>query len=167
MATFRLLNEILIGREDPVKFNSDPNRFDSWTYWSRRSYLPSGIRAKDLSLQILKQIVEICDQNHIQLVIAALPNMGQVYAPALLTEDMDYGLPQKYVEEFSKTYSVPYFDLLPPLRNYVQQTHRNIYMGVDVHFNDEGHGLAGRLLFDDFMQLLSEQHVPVFLRETP
>jgi lysophospholipase L1-like esterase len=153
-ATFRVVNSFLTTPEDPRKIFEDPNRFDSWAYWSRVSYPPIGLKAKDLSLQMLSEILELCKGNNIQIFIVTIPYVNQVYAPELRTDKFDFRFPQKYIEEFSRTHSVPYLDLLPPLRSFARNSNAEIYVPEDGHFNDEGHRLVGNLLLNYFVEVV-------------
>ena len=153
-ATFRVVNGLLTTPEDPRKMFGDPNRFDSWAFWSRRSYPPVGLKAKDLSLQVLSKILELCKRNNIQICIVTIPYVNQVYAGQMTTGEIDFRLPQKYVEEFSRTHSVPYLDLLPALRSFAQNSDAVIYVPEDGHFNDEGHKLVGNLLLNYFAEVV-------------
>lgn len=153
-ATFRVINSLLTTPEDPRKIFADPNRFDSWAFWSRRSYPPVGLKAKNLSLQVLKQIVELCNRNNIRISIVTIPYVNQVYSEKMTTDEFDFRLPQMYVEEFSKRNSVPYLDLLPALRSYAQTSSTQIYLPEDGHFNDEGHRLVGNFLLNYFLKVV-------------
>jgi lysophospholipase L1-like esterase len=147
-ATFRLLNQLLMTREDPRNIFGDANRFDSWVFWSRRNYPPVAQKARELSLHVLNDIVNSCSRNQIQIVVVTIPYVNQVYAPEMITTEFDFHLPQMYLEDFLKGRDTLYFDLLPPLRDYFQRTGHEIYLRGDGHFNDEGHQLVGNLLLD-------------------
>jgi len=149
-ATFRVLNQLLMTREDPRKIFGDPDRFDSWVFWSKRDYPPIANKAKDLSLSELNEILNLCERNQIQLIVVTIPYVNQVYATELTSGEFDFRLPQKYVEDLLKGHSALYFDLLPSLRDYVHRTGHEIYLRGDGHFNDEGHELVGDLLLNYF-----------------
>ena len=137
------------------------NDFTSFTFWSQRNYPEVGIKAKEHSLQVLGNIKDFCNKNDIRLFIVSIPFEEQVYAKSLLGTDsngVEYNinLPQKYVEKWDSLNSVPYFDLLPALRSYVQQKNAALYPDQDVHFNNEGHYVVGKLLANFFEKNILE-----------
>ena len=152
--TFRIVNGLFTTPEDPRKMFADSKRFDSWAYWSRRSYPPVGIKAKELSLEVLGQILELCKRNNIKICIVTIPYVNQVYAAKMITDELDFRLPQKYVEEFCEMHSVECLDLLPTLRSFAQTSNAEIYVPEDGHFNDEGHRLVGNLLLNYFLEVV-------------
>jgi len=155
-ALFRVLNQLFETREDPRKIFADPNRFDSWVYWSKRTYTPVAEKAKQISLQVLGRILEFCGKNHIQAFVITIPYVNQVYSDEITTADYDFNLPQKYVSDSLKGSSAYYYDLLPPLRNYARNNRNEIYLPGDGHFNDEGHKLVAEILFNYFQNELHQ-----------
>lgn len=120
--------------------------------WSQKKYSKFAMKAKDLTLKALNDIRKLCNSNHIQFVIVSIPFKEQVYCSWLSNEDYDFTLPQKYLEEFSKTYSVLYLDLLSILRSYVRKNNKDIYLQNDVHFNNDGHYIVGKIVAQFFKE---------------
>lgn len=144
---------------DPAQFTIE-EKFTAFNYWIKADYDDVMLKAKDAALEELARIEQLTAQNGVQLVIVAIPMEEQVYAATWQGEDprgtaFDIRKPQAYVEQFARDNAIPYLDLLPHLRKYVATTGRDVYpnarqKGGDIHFNNEGHAVTGRLLADFF-----------------
>ncbi len=133
------------------------NQFTSYTFWSQVPYPEVAVKAKDLSLEVLDNIRELCYRNDIQLIIVALPYREEVYATSLSGSNYDINLPQKYVEEYSVTHSVPYLDLLPILRSYARETNSDICNYDGIHYSNEGHRVVGESIAKFFEETNADQ----------
>jgi GDSL-like lipase/acylhydrolase family protein len=129
-----------------------PNQF-GWLFWCRQPYEEIANQAKDMSIKVLSEIVQICDQHHVRLLIATIPAREQVYASREIGNSYDIRYPQLYVEQFARQRKIPYIDLLPPLRQYLKNHPDQLYVPGDGHFNNEGHRIAGQILFKYFSQI--------------
>lgn len=115
-------------------------------FWSRKVYPNFSVEAKEVSLEALGKISELCRRNQIELRIVTVPCIEQVHFPELFGEDYATDLPQRYLEEFARSHAVPFLDLLPGLSTYALETKRDVYYRGDGHLNNEGHRVAGKLL---------------------
>lgn len=120
--------------------------FMSYTFWSQVNYPEVAIKAKDLSLKTLDEIKKICEFNSIKLIIISMPFREQIYAEKTCDKYYDISLPQRYIEKYASNYSIPYLDLLPALRSYLATNYEDIYFAGDVHLNDRGHYVIGKLI---------------------
>lgn len=133
------------------EFHQSKTAFTSHMFWSQTSYPDIAIRARDITLETLEHICEYLKKENIELDIVTIPYAAQVYVDKESSREYDINLPQKYVEAFARTHNILYFDLLPRLRAYVRNNKmKNIYERKDIHFNNEGHLVTGKLLFDWF-----------------
>ena len=57
----------------------------------------------------------MCRQNQVELRIVTIPCIEQVHAPAAFGDDYLSDLPQRHLQEFARTNSIPFLDLLPGL----------------------------------------------------
>jgi lysophospholipase L1-like esterase len=117
------------------------------TYFSRKQYSPLAEAAKEDVLASLARIEEILSARGIQLMIASVPFKDQVYADVPETDTYDVALPQTHVGNFAAAHSIPYYDTLPFLRDYVRSTDPDVFFQSDGHFNDLGYRIVGEELF--------------------
>ncbi len=154
--TYIFLNSVIqntaskITAGKPIAFKVSSN-FLSSTYWSQKQYSQPAKNAVAVSLEKLDSIRKFCNQNHIKLIVVALPFWDQVYADSLTGKDYDVRFPQQYIEDYSKEHQVAYLDLLMQLRDYVS-SHQNasLYFQDNGHLNDLGHQVVGHLISDFF-----------------
>jgi len=154
-----LANNIEKGKSDIGNFNVS-NYFTSFTNWSRKIYNSTMLDAQKVSIKTLDRIVKLCRDHEISLMIVAIPFEEQVYAKDIDGIDdagvkYDTRLPQKYIENFSLQNEIPFLDLLPILRTYIKEQEKPIYpdtfkKGGDIHFNNHGHEIVGRYIYDWF-----------------
>ncbi len=121
-------------------------KFTSRSFWSQVPYPPIAEQAKDLSLEKLGQIDDLCRRHGARLLVAALPFRAQVYSREKSGPGYDIGRPQVFVEHFARTRGIPYLDLLPLMRRHVRESPESIYAPHDPHLNDAGHRLVGGAL---------------------
>jgi lysophospholipase L1-like esterase len=133
------------------------NSFNSYTFWSQKSYPEIAVKSKDLSLETLNRIWKICNENTIRLMIITIPFKEQVYSSQESGVDYDINLPQKYIEDFSKRRSILYLDLLPLLRAELKAGAKDIYYQYDEHFNEDGHRIVGNLISKYFKEKESKE----------
>jgi hypothetical protein len=144
---------------DPTVLTIEP-QFTSFSFWTQSEYDDSMLAARDATLQAFDRIRAFCADRGIGLMIAAIPMQAQVYSATWQGIDpggvaFDIRRPQVFVEGFAAEQSIPYLDLLEPLRAYVTATQRDIFPSVgqkggDIHLNNEGHAVVGRLLAEFF-----------------
>ncbi len=118
--------------------------------WSLKEDSPLRVEARKKTVEELEKIRQIALKNHVKFIIVSIPFEEQVYAPQLVYENYDFHLPQKYVEDFACENNVPYLDLLPFLRSYAVVHKDSIFLKNDVHFNQEGHRIAGEKIAEFF-----------------
>lgn len=134
------------------------NQFMSFSFWSRTHYPDIAIEAKDDGLEYLRKINEVSDGASMKLFIVSIPFEQQIYSKELNGVDRngikyDVSYPQRYVEEFAMNNSIPYLDLLPPMRSYLRENNNSVYpKHLDMHFNEEGRSLIANLLFEFFKE---------------
>ena len=155
-----IANEIETSNYDIGDFKVK-NYFTSFTNWSRRIYTSTMLDAQKVSIETLERIVKLCSDNEISLMIVAIPFEEQVYTKDIEGIDStgvkyDTRFPQKYIENFARQNEIPYLDLLPLLRAYVQKQEKPVYpdtfrKGGDIHFNNHGHAIVGRYIYDWFI----------------
>ncbi|NOZ26110.1 MAG: hypothetical protein GXO94_08505 [Nitrospirae bacterium] len=156
LATYRRLDRLIsIVTKDKKKTDGRngfkvSRIFSSQSFWSHKVYPDVAVRARDEALESMENIRRILSRNGIQLVIVTIPYEEQVYTASLTGEDYDLTLPQRYVQEYAEAHSVPYLDLLPILRAYVQEEDEHIYVPNDIHFNNRGHYVVGKAIADFF-----------------
>lgn len=126
--------------------------FTSDLFWSQTHYPEFAVKAKETTLEALERIAILCQQNHVEFRIVAIPSMEQVYFPTESGDKYRRDLPQRYLAEFATSHSVPFLDLLPGLVAFVRDSGREIYYPADGHFNNEGHRVVGGLLSAFFTQ---------------
>ncbi len=127
----------------------DLNNFMSPMYWSRSDYPEIAIKAKNATIQELDNIFNFCQENNIRLAVASISSSGQVYLKNPIGAGYNIIYPQKYVEDYAKSENIPYLDLLPGLREYAKNhPQEKLYNEADLHFNDNGHRVAGNLVSD-------------------
>lgn len=139
----KVIGTLLSGKSSDFWYRDD---FMSYTFWSQVNYPEVAIKAKGLSLKTLDDIRRICEFNNIKLIIISLPFREQIYAKKARDKYYDISLPQRYIEKYAANYSIPYLDLLLSLRSYIAGNHEDIYFGEDVHLNDRGHYVVGKLI---------------------
>jgi hypothetical protein len=144
-ATGRLLLP-LIGWEHPwLEFSVGPT-FTASTFWSQRPWPDVALKAKDVSLTTLDRMRQTAEEHGARFAITCLPFREQVYALNSTGRDWDVAFPQAYVQMWARERSVPFFDLLPALREHVVATHDRLYLPGDPHFDNHGHAVVGHLL---------------------
>ncbi len=137
--------------------------FTSFPFWSASLYPKVASEAKDVSLRELTRIHAICESRGARLMVVALPFAEQVYANALTGIDANgipynIELPQQYVEKWARSNGVPFLDLLPILRNRVQEENLCLYPnGLDMHLNTTGHGIMGRAVVEFFEYVVEDE----------
>lgn len=112
----------------------------------RRRYPPAQARAIDTTLVYLSRIRTLCRENGAQLVIAAIPFIEQVYVCEPVGENYSVDYPQAHLRTYAADHSVPFLDLLPPLRNRALREGSELYWNTEGHLNNEGHRLVGQAL---------------------
>jgi hypothetical protein len=139
-----------------------PNRnFFMFGYWSRTRPSPTALRARDATLAAIERIHEKLRRRGIGLGVVSIPYKEQVHARATTGRDFDIGLPQAWVQVFAVERGIPYLDLLPPFREEAHTNWRRLYLPDDIHFDNQGHELAGRLIADWFRGCVKHAPVPV------
>lgn len=124
--------------------------FRSYTFWCKKEYTPEAAVARDLSLDVIGDIRDICESNGIRMMIAAVPFREQVYAAVPSGKNYDIRFPQKYLEEYAEVNGIPYLDLLPVLR--AAGSTEELYYYRDMHFNNRGHYVAGEAIAEFFKE---------------
>jgi len=125
--------------------------FTSFTYWSQIPYPPLAIRAKELSLASLERIRVSVENNGARLIIVSIPYSDQVFVSDMVGANYNIHLPQDFVRDFANKRDIGYLDLLPVLREHIQNGGKNPYISGDPHFNDVGHRLVGERLAEWFL----------------
>ena len=149
LAVFRFVAPFLRMENLTVDFVAS-SRFVSYSFWSQFPYSEVAVRAKDVSLETLTRIDDLARTNGARLIVVALPTRDQVYSGRMSGDHYDIDLPQTYVRLFAREANIPFLDLLPPLRAYVAETNKNLFVRGDTHLNNKGHLLVGRYLADWF-----------------
>ena len=149
LAVFRFVAPFLRMENLTVDFVAS-SRFVSYSFWSQFPYSEVAVRAKDVSLETLTRIDDLARTNGARLIVVALPTRDQVYSGRMSGDHYDIDLPQAYARLFAREANIPFLDLLPPLRAYVAETNKNLFVRGDTHLNNKGHLLVGRYLADWF-----------------
>ena len=105
----------------------------------------------------MRKIKNVCDDHNIKLFLVSIPFERQIYAKELRGVDrngieFDVSYPQKYVQNFAMKNSIPYLDLLPPLRSYVSEGNSVFPNHKDMHFGKQGRAVIANLLFEFFKE---------------
>jgi len=144
--------------------NSDLSRsfrpsklFGSETFWSRKNYPEVAVKAKKKTLVVLNDLRKLAKKNNIQFLIATIPFHAQIHAKSKSGKNYNIALPQKYIEEYSKAYSLPYLDLLPVMRAFVRKEKKQIGYPNDIHFNNIGHYVIGTTIAEFFKESMLDQ----------
>lgn len=105
-------------------------------------------------LQNLKNLKELADNVGSELLVVVIPSKTQVYK--FLSTDLqniDLEKPNKILHEFFKKEGINYFDLLPLMRKFADQTprkklnpQRDFYWQYDEHWSINGNRLGGFLV---------------------
>ena len=133
------------GHRDGVRA-PEAETYTSNMFWSQRRYPAFAQEARRVSLAALTRIQELCDQYGVQLLVVSVPSIEQIYNPSWFGDSYDIRLPQRYIEEFAGSASVPYLDLLPSLAIEAREKGRNLHFQSDGHFNNLGHQVSGELV---------------------
>ena len=112
-------------------------------FWSQKEYPELAVEARDLSLHTLTSILEKLQKSGVQFAIVSLPYKEQIYVDSVENSIYSIDYPQLYVEEFAKSNSIPYLDVLPALRNYVRSHDEPIFHKYSNALNDTGHRVIG------------------------
>lgn len=128
--------------------------FTEYTFWSYRPLPPVGVRAMEISLDVLGRIQQFSRDHRIGLMIVTIPFREQVYSREISGSKYDIRFPQKYVRDFALANHIPYCDLLPALRRQVTANRPSTYLAGDIHFNNIGHRIAGQVISDWLAQEL-------------
>jgi lysophospholipase L1-like esterase len=131
------------------------NDFLSYSFWSQRPYPAVAQEARDVSINTLKSISDICRQSGIRLIIVAIPYKEQVASLAKNGSDFDINLPQGFIQKFAADQNIPYLDLLDKLRDYSSE-HKDLYYQFDPHFNERGHQVVGKIIADWFIAIVND-----------
>ena len=134
---FRFIAPLLRMENLTVDFVAS-GRFISYSFWSQFPYPQVAVRAKDVSLETLTRINDLTRANGAMLIVVALPTRNQVYSKRMSGDHYDIDLPQAYVRLFAREANIPFLDLLPPLRAYVTETNKNLFVRGDTHLNNKG-----------------------------
>ncbi|HJZ12630.1 MAG TPA: SGNH/GDSL hydrolase family protein [Acidobacteriota bacterium] len=165
---FKLLAQAIEGRRrqkagghiasylSPFDFSVD-SRFMSYTFWSRNPYSETQNQAKNISLEYLDRIRQVCDRNKIRLMIVTIPYREQVYARIPIGKNFDIAYPQHFVAEFAAIHSIPYLDLLPLMRERVTEK-KDLYFVEDSHLTNEGHRVVAEILVRFFLEVKLRRH---------
>lgn len=155
---------------DPSSYTIE-EQFTAFNYWTKADYDGLMLQARDTVFTELARIKRFTQAHGIELVIVAIPMEEQVYAATWQGEDpqgkaFDIRKPQAYVEQFARDNAIPYLDLLPHLRHHLATTGKDLYpharqKGGDIHFNNEGHAVTGRLLVDFFQTRIATGNAQV------
>jgi len=105
-------------------------------------------------LQNLKDFKELANRIGSQLLIVVIPAKTQVYKfLSIGAQHIDFERPNKILHEFFKKEGIKYFDLLPPLKKFADQTprkkldpKRDFYWQYDEHWSIKGNHLGGLLV---------------------
>ena len=128
-----------------VEFAVNRN-FTMPTFWSQYPYSQGALRAKDESLAVLGRIDETLRERGIKFGIVMLPTADQVYSRSIIGPGYDIQLPQAYVSAFARERGLPSLDLLLPLREHALTAGGRLYENNDIHLNNRGHELVGKLI---------------------
>ena len=131
------------------------NDFLSYSFWSQQPYPRIAQQARDVSINTLKSISDICRQNGICLIIVAIPYKEQVTSRAKNGSDFDIYLPQRFVQKFAADQNIPYLDLLDKLRDY-SSNRGDLYYQFDPHLSERGHHVVGKIIADRFTAVANE-----------
>ncbi|GAB2975598.1 hypothetical protein GCM10027049_07770 [Mucilaginibacter puniceus] len=133
-------------RREQIAFKVE-NKFLSSSFWSMRNYPKVSTDAKNISIGYLNKINLLCNQEKIPLMIVTIPYIEQVYSTTMTGVTFDLNYPQKYVRDYCFTKHIPYYELLPDLRSYIQKNNNiDLYLKGDNHFNNMGHQAAAGLI---------------------
>lgn len=152
-ATFRLLQPRL-GLTYPWVQFAPSRRFTSFPFWSQRPAPPVALRARDEYLATLGRLRDLVHARGARLAVVTIPFREQVYASEPSGPGWDITYPQAWVAAWADTEDVPFLDLLPRLREHALRTNDELYVEDDIHWNEQGHALAGTWLRDWFQQQL-------------
>ncbi len=127
----------------------DLGNFMSPMYWTKSEYTQIADSAKLQTLQELRGIALFCKEHDVAFSIVAIPFYEQVYYQNPVGQGYDMAYPEAYIQAFAASEAIAYFDLLPPLREYVAKNPgEKLYNEDGLHFNDAGHQVAADLLMN-------------------
>ena len=125
-------------------------QFKSPTFWSQKDYPPIARQAVQVALNDLTEINNFCAAQGISLLIVSIPCKEQVHALTPEGADYDIRRPQKFIRDFCAAGAIPYYDLMPVLRDAYHRLHQRVYLNNDPHFTNYGYALAGRTMVKFF-----------------
>jgi lysophospholipase L1-like esterase len=149
MAVVRRLAPLL-GLENLALDFAVRRNFTMFSFWQGVPYPPAARAATDQVLAAILRMRDLAAAQGADLGVVALPTAEQVHSARTSGLDYDIGFPQAYVQVFAREQGIPYLDLLPPFRDDVRERNRRLYVEGDIHLNNRGHALAGRLVADWF-----------------
>lgn len=148
-AFYRLLAPLL--RLDAPDLEFTPNRnFLMFGYWSRVPPAPAALHARETTLAAIERMAGLLARRGIRFGVVAIPYREQVHARETTGRGYDVGLPQAWVQVFAAERGIPFLDLLPALREEAHARHARLYLPNDIHFDNEGHRIAGELIAEWF-----------------
>jgi lysophospholipase L1-like esterase len=116
-------------------------------------------RSMDIAKKYLLQIIEICKQENIRLIVTLLPSKAEVkpefYKHIQNLFELDEATMNTNLEltqvltEFLQEQKVEYYNLRPAL----QHTSEKIFWDEDLHINPKGHELIADYIFENITLL--------------
>jgi len=160
-ALYRALRGMKRRRSEPLLDEFKVRQsFTGRTFWSQVPYPPVAERAREVTLEVLAGIAEICREHGVLLLVAALPYKEQVSSYTRRGPDFDIDRPQRFLREFTEERGIPYLDLLPVMRHYVRSTQQGVFVPNEIHLNDAGHAVAGEEMALWFREVLRRLPAP-------
>lgn len=159
---------VLMSRGSPGEASSYVAFFDNY-----REDLPRAAEAWNLTLDLLRLVRDRAAGSGAKMFMFLIPNREAVHPeiwqktqelyPALKNRSLDFGAPNRVLQNFSRANGISYLDLEPGFLDYANRTGSALYFntssasGVEFHWNALGHSVAAGFVAD---RLIREGLVP-------
>lgn len=111
----------------------------------------------DYEKEMLREARDITENNNSRFIIVSLTDLWSIY-PQTLPQDksysaelkeLDFDKPEKIIEEFAVSESIPYLNLIPTFKEKVSQEKKlAFFWPCDFHWNENGHLWASEGILD-------------------
>ncbi len=136
----------------------------AWVDVYRNPMPPEWQKRWQLTLDLIAEIHQLCQERGIRLLVWMFPLKEQIYARdreiflrtyGLNNDEIDFDWPERLLHDFCERKGIEFVATLAPFRR-AAQSGRRLHFISDNHFNAAGHALIAELLFDRLCQQAAE-----------